>query len=448
MASLRIGFAKVDITPPLCIPYLSHYPRQTPFEGVHDPLFARAMVADNGRVRLAIVSADSLGFSRDVLGPTRDFLAEFRQRVERRARVPAAHVMLAATHAHSTPQTTHITRLLDAPEAGPWLEMLLEQLASAVVQAAAQLRPATLRAGLGEARGIGWCRRIIGKDGKIYRLPDRPPDDQIASEPRDDRVGVLIAQDNGGRVGTLLNFTCHPTTVQVNPLVSADFPGVACDLVERAANGAPCLFLQGAAGNVNPVRHTTGFNDVRTYGRMLADEANKVAAALSGAKPMSDTLAVVGETLMLPTRADLPPAEETLRRYVETRRAIDAAKTEAERQKAIAAFRPWNEKKRLLDLGAGPVPCEVQVMRLGEAVIAANPGEMFCDFGLEIKQRSPARLTFVSAYTNGYIGYLPVPEAWQQGGYEPSQGPWTRCGPDAGRKVTEKTVELIQRVWK
>jgi hypothetical protein len=187
---------------------------------------------------------------------------------------------------------------------------------------------------------------------------------------------------------------------------------------------------------------------VRIYGQTLADEANKVAAALSNAEPMSDTLAVASETLMLSARTDPPPAEETRRKFEETKRAIDAAKTDVERKKAIATFRSWNEKKRLLDLGTDPVPCEVQVMRLGEAVIAANPGEMFCDFGLEIKKRSPARLTFVSAYTNGYIGYLPIPEAWQQGGYEPSQGPWTRCGPDAGRQVTEKTVELIQRVWK
>jgi hypothetical protein len=161
---------------------------------------------------------------------------------------------------------------------------------------------------------------------------------------------------------------------------------------------------------------------------------------------MSDTLQVASETLMLPARTDLPPREETFRMFEQTRRDIAAARTDAERKRAIAAFRGWNEKKRLLDLGAGPVPCEVQVIRLGEAIIAANPGEMFCDFGLEIKSRSPAPLTFVSAYTNGYIGYLPVPEAWQQGGYEPSQGPWTRCGPQAGRAVTDKTLELIRRV--
>src|SRR6185312_8720565 len=102
---LRIGFGRVDITPPLHIPYLSYLPRQTPFQGVHDPLFARAMVADNGETRLAIVTVDALGLSTDVLGPGRDFVAETRARIERRAGVPTEHVLLAASHAHSTPQT-------------------------------------------------------------------------------------------------------------------------------------------------------------------------------------------------------------------------------------------------------------------------------------------------------------------------------------------------------
>src|SRR6266487_1328641 len=106
MAELTVGTGKIDITPPLAIPYLSYYPRQTPFEGIHDRLYARAMVFDSGGEPVAIISADSLGYSRDVLGPGRDFVAEARERVERLAGVPAERVMLATTHAHSTPQTT------------------------------------------------------------------------------------------------------------------------------------------------------------------------------------------------------------------------------------------------------------------------------------------------------------------------------------------------------
>jgi hypothetical protein len=62
---------------------------------------------------------------------------------------------------------------------------------------------------------------------------------------------------------------------------------------------------------------------------------------------------------------------------------------------------------RLIDLGSEPVHCEIQALRLGEALIVAVPGELFCQFGLDLKAASPAPITFIAGYANGYVGYLP-----------------------------------------
>jgi neutral ceramidase len=448
MSVLMVGTGKIDITPPLAIPYLSYYPRQTRFQGVHDRLYARTMVVDNGVQRIAVISADALGYSRDVLGPGRDFVREVRQRIERLTAIPAGNIMLAATHAHSTPQTTHIAPLLDFPEARPWLETLIDQLAASVVVATAARRPATLRAAVGASPGIAWCRRIVGKDGKLYRLPNRPPDEQVLSEPRDDRVGIVVAEGEGWR-GVLLNFTCHPVTVQVQPLVSADYPGVATDLVERIAPAATCLFLQGAAGNVNPVRHTTSFADVEIYGKMLAGEVLKHVAHLSSvdAPRMSNTVALATATLELPVR-DLPDPELFEREIAEAEAEISTASDEAVRQRAIAKYRRAHEARRLIALGSEPILSEVQVLRLGEALIIATDGELFCEYGLELKEASPSPYTFISAYTNGYNGYYITPEAEEQGGYEPSLGPWTRARSSAGQMIVATARELINHVWR
>ncbi|HNT37249.1 MAG TPA: hypothetical protein PKH07_19815, partial [bacterium] len=99
-ASMKIGLARVDVTPPLTIPYLSFHPRQTPFKGVRDRLHARALVAESDSGRIALVSVDALGFSRSILGPGRDFIEEVRQEVQRRTGIPAGNVLLASTHAH------------------------------------------------------------------------------------------------------------------------------------------------------------------------------------------------------------------------------------------------------------------------------------------------------------------------------------------------------------
>src|SRR5437870_5746495 len=134
---LLAGFGKVDVTPPLSVPYLSFYPRQTPFEGVHDRLYARALAlelaeageAGRGRQRAALVAVDSLGISRGIMGPERDFIAEIRGRVAQRTGISAANVLIAASHAHSTPQTTDIAPLVEVfPAAREWLERFADQL--------------------------------------------------------------------------------------------------------------------------------------------------------------------------------------------------------------------------------------------------------------------------------------------------------------------------------
>jgi hypothetical protein len=300
---------------------------------------------------------------------------------------------------------------------------------------------------VGLAPGIAWCRRIVTRDGRITRLPHRPPDAEVIKEPRDDRVPVLLVTGDTFR-GAVFGFTCHPTTVQVQPLVSADYPGVACALVERELDAAACLFVQGACGNVGPVRATTDFDDVAVYGRALGGEALRCLSLLTArdVPPMSETLAAASATVELPRR-DLPERAPLERALAEAETALAAASGEEERQPAIAAYRRAAEPLRLLELGSGPVPCEVQVLRLGDALLVAVEGELFVVYGLRIRARSPAPVTFISGYSNGYQGYIVTPETFDEGGYEASLGPWTRIGGGGGEQVTARARALMRVVW-
>ncbi|MDQ3701038.1 MAG: hypothetical protein M3442_08985 [Chloroflexota bacterium] len=486
MTALAIGFGKVDVTPPLAVPYLSYYPRQTPFEGVHDRLYARALAAelapdagsdagsnasgepgsdrDTGAAqRLAIVAVDSLGLSRSVLGLGRDLIAEVRRRVARATGIPHANVLITATHAHSTPQTTDLTAVREvSPAVAAWLERLVEQLAAAVTVAWTRRVPAELRGATGSAPGIAWCRRIITRDGRIVRLGARPADEDVIKEPRDDRVPVLLASalatPNGAPtvatdrpvtvLGAMMGFTCHPTTVQVQPFVSADYPGVACAIAERELNADACLFLQGACGNVGPVRATTDFRDVALYGRSLGGEALRALSLLQAPDlpPMPPVLAVGSETVEL-ERRPLPDPRTLAAQLPALRERIERATTDEERRLAIAAYRGVAEPLRLAQLGTGPVRMEVQALRLGDALIIACEGELFVEYGNRIKDASPGAVTFVAAYSNGYQGYICTPETFDEGGYEPSLGPWTRVWRSGGETLTRRAVALADRVW-
>jgi len=207
----QAGTAKVDVTPPLTIPYLGFEPRHAFFEGVHDPLYARALAVDDGKTVAVLITADSIGFSNQILGPGRDFTAEVRQCVLAQTGIPAEHVMLASSHAHSTPETLNIRPLLDTPGAEAWLEVLMDQLASAAVMAVRNRKPSTLKVATGAVQGLGQSRRILGTDGKLYPWRNRPPDDNIADwGSTDPQVGVLSfdAIDGDSRI-LITNFACH-----------------------------------------------------------------------------------------------------------------------------------------------------------------------------------------------------------------------------------------------
>lgn len=438
---LLAGSAKVNITPPLSIPYLGYVPRQGKFRGVHDQLFARALVLDNSETKLAIISADSLGYGNEILGAGRNFTAEVRERISDRAGIEPNNIMLASIHAHSTPETLGITRLSDVPEAVPWLEVLMDQLASAVEMASGNMAPAQLKLGMGLAEEIGHNRRV--RDLSI--------EEQIAQGLVDPQVGVLMCESlESGESFIVANFACHPVTVQVQPLVSADYPGVATDLVERTVDGClNCLFLQGAAGNINPMLDDTrDFADVERYGMILAGEVLKIIGSLRSPETpiMEPKLAARSEVLQLPVR-DLPDQEPMREAYERALKDAESAETDEERFRALRTAGQHRESLDLIERGTDPVPGEVQVMRIGDLAVASTPGEMFVQLGLEIKRRSAAPHTFVVELANGWVGYLLNPGGFAEGGYEAHPGPWTKVSEDAGQMLVDKAVELMKELW-
>jgi len=448
MSDLAAGAASVDITPPLHIPYLGYVPRQGRFEEVHDPLFARALVAESGEAAVAIIAADSIGFRDGLLGPARSFVAEVRRRVTSATGIPADHILLAATHAHSTPETTGITELLDAPGAEAWLQQLVDQLAEAAMKAWRGRRPARLRAGTGRVSGLAGYRRILDRAGHFHEQARRPHEAEIADRGVvDEGLPVLLAETlDGEPIAVVMGYACHAVVVQARPRISADLPGAACRRVEQHLGGI-CLFLQGACGNINPIRGDTGdFGDVEAYGRLLADEALRQVALLRASPPPAP--AAVGacrSVVPLPSRA-LPPREPLLTRLAAAEADVAAAPDETSRWQAQNTARDAREAVRYVEMGDEPVAADLQALRLGDALILACPGELFVEYGLELRRRSPAAMTFVAAYSNGYLGYIARPLDFARGGYEVMERPWCRVGPGGGERIVEELLACAQRV--
>ena len=88
---------------------------------------------------------------------------------------------------------------------------------------------------------------------------------------------------------------------------------------------------------------------------------------------------------------------------------------------------------------------EIQAIGINDAVIITNPAELFVEFGLEMKKRSPFKHTFVVELANGYAGYVPTEKAFEEGGYEVRQTVKTsRLVPEAGNMIVKESIKMMK----
>lgn len=398
----RIGCAKADITPPLGMPFLSGVPRHAPISGVHDPLFARAACIEAGGSRVVVVSADTIGFANSLLGEGRSFTGEVKRAIERATGIPASHVMLASNHIHSSAETLSFRPLRATyAEAQAWLEMLQATLSRCAVAACAGSAEVELRIGRGMAPGLSYNRR--------------------GEEALDEEVTVLVFASDHGPELVLANYACHPVIVQAQPLVSADYVGAMVNAVEESVPSLrACQFLLGACGDIDPsVGATRRFADVEPMGRALAEHVLRlILSAGRGDEPA--VVRAASAEIEFPSRP-LPTPQE-------------AAGTVDE-----------EELVRIAE-GDGPFREDVQVIRIGDAVLAGVPGEAFSAVGYRIKALCAPRVGVPVTCANGYLGYFAPPEAWKRGGYEVGLGPWSKVGPEAPAILVTAVKGLLEKV--
>jgi neutral ceramidase len=94
-----------------------------------------------------------------------------------------------------------------------------------------------------------------------------------------------------------------------------------------------------------------------------------------------------------------------------------------------------------------PVPVRLSVLRLGDAAICTNPGELFVEYGLALREHSPARVTLISDLTDGYVGYVPTHLAFERGGYETWPAPGSQLMPEAGDAIVRPTLDLLESAF-
>ncbi len=436
-AELRAGAASVIITPDLGCPLAGFDARKGVAEKVHDDLFARALVLDDGVTRVALVSVE-------VLGVSKPFADRVRAEVERRTGIPAAHVILTATHTHCAPVTlNHFFNQGQALDE-VYLDRLASGIIASVVSAYEARKPRRLRTGFVPVEGVAVNRRT--QDGL----------------PIDDSAGVLLVEDLDGKPSAVsIFYPCHTTTLGPNTLeITADFPYYTIqNLKQKLGPEVEILYFNGAEGDLS-VGHKSDLSAVgiiapnRTFERAkeLGDRlAVAVATGLSSLLPETGALRVESTEALLPLKRYASVVEMKRRREQAGERMQDA-----ERQglpdrdrillKQASLFSRIEEYYALLADGL-PEPkllnAELTAVRIGSTALLSLPGEVFVGISLSIRKRSPFARTMFLGLANDYIGYVPTKEANVSLGYEVVA---SRVTPEADAVLTEAAVGLLERL--
>jgi neutral ceramidase len=425
-AGLRAGAAKVSIVPPHPTQIGGYFDRLENFTGVETPVYARALVFANGDTQLAVVALDLIAVSRALVDSA-------RAEVERTTGMPAANVLISATHDHSAPSGFRGVSFLGEDAADQALyDFLVASIASAVQQAHAALRPAQ----------VGFA---YGKLDTITR--NRQQGNTTVIDPD---VGVLKVQEAGTRttIGTLCNFTGHPVILGSSNLkLSSEYPGHAADVVDQVLGGVT-VFTQGACGDITMQRNGDPLDEIRRLGNLIAGEIIKTSEGTVAGEDMA-LVSRFQDTPVEPRR--LPPPDEAQAKVERLQQQVEAAAGDEKKlQQAERALDSAQTTLRIAQHVAGdPQAVEavrrgsVHVMQIGPLVLVGIPGELFVEYGLEMKQRTlqaTGRPMILVGYANDYLGYIVTPRAIATGGYEQSI---SRVDVSAGRTLTEAAMAVV-----
>jgi hypothetical protein len=372
--------------------------RTKPFEGVHDSIFARAIVFSDGKNKAAIISAEIIGFSNS-------FCEETSHLIEQETGINQENILLTVVHNHSGPVTRVYTDDV-SPEVVDYANELKQKLVRLAKQADSDLQPVSIGTGKGE------CRMNINRradDGKGHIQLGRNP-----YGPCDHDLGIVRIDDAEGNImSLLLNWPCHAVVMGPrNYFISGDWPGATSRYIEDSLDKpviAPILI--GASGDINPIYGPhIDFVDVNSYayaldaiGADLGREAIRVSRDIQSSP--TGTIRAVQKYIYLPGKVEEP------------------------NRLHHAAYDPGNE-----------VEVRLSAIKIGPVIFAGVNGEVFNQIGVKLKNLSPFSNTFFLTHCNGSCGYLVSDEAIAKGGYE-VRSTSARSGAESG--IIEGLLQMI-----
>lgn len=396
-ATLRAGAGERNITPPVITSAFLIGPNEMA-TGVHDELFARTLVLEHGREKVALVTADLVVVHMDYNDRIVDAISEATG-------IPRDRVVINTNHTHSAPLPRLVAADQTRPENWrdtPYSKWLVEQIVNSVKAAVANLQPATLRAGR-ETTQIGMNRRYMSRSHVTMT-----PNPHGAIVPWVDTLG---AYDTAGkRIALLFSYAAHPVIIHgASRLISADYPGMTIARLKKRLTpksgklDGVLMFAQGCGANINGHPLRGGIEACQAVAGQLDWAVARTQLTELAAAPLK----VASTELQLPFQE--PPS------IAECQRLVDKH----------PGFVPHADVLAIAKSGKqGTLRYPIRAIGIGrELCILTLAHEPFCEYQLFAVEKSPFKNTLVFGYVHGVEQYIATRQAYElgmRGGYEAS----------------------------
>ena len=418
---LMAGAAKTDITPTESL-YMGGYDesmRDVPSEGAYHKIYIRAVVFDDGAKKIAFVVSD-LVFYNDYNG--------LRKTVSDATGIPYDNIFLSTTHNHAAP--TIGGKNADSE----WSKGFNSKVVLTVQNAIKDCEPVMLGGGTGHST-IGMNRRKMMEDTVSYTTFDENNSSQssgkfktdkpvlihemagvyrLGANPKgsiDNNVGIIrIDTLNGKPKAILVNYACHGTSLGGrNHIISPEWMGHMLEYIENNIPGVTGVYLQGAAGDVNP-RFVGGLDGA-------VDDVKKTE--LLGNEIGQETVKVFGK---------IKPKKLSDSQIYLVKKDIEC---------------PLKYNVVMRDFKTTTIGVPTAAIKIDNFTFVTFPGEMFHEIGQQIKSAAHTKNSFIVGYCNGSLGYMPTQKAFSEGGYEPNS---SRYDPVTEKIYVKEVAKLLNEL--
>ncbi len=424
---MKAAFYEKDVTPPLGGFMDGHFIRNFA-EDVKDPLYVRSVVIDNDVTTVAIVSIDACYLPDDM----HDIVTK---RIKEYTGIEPENVLLSATHTHKG-MPINDDPAIDAHADEAYKDVVYRLIADCVFFAWKRLEDVSMNFGSGCADDISFNRNFVLRDGTYWMNEHNNPDVVGNLAGTDPEVPFVFCRDSKGNPkGAIVSYAVHNCGVP-GIVYSGGFVSILQnELKKKYGNDFVTVFLLGTCGDINHVDPKLGSMPGTRYVYMGERLAEEVINAEKISEPIvDDTIIIRKELVSLPVRKHTDESVlSDIGKFLKLNKHVSLPISAI---RNIGLFHMINE--------SSTASYYLQAIRIGDVYIYAYPGEIYVDFGLDVKKNSPSRKNIVASQSNGACGYVAISKAYEENSrlYETFLSRTSFLDKEAGYIMRDKLIEF------